>query len=153
VCSLTTIEALPSHGVLHWPLNGLLPLHILTSRVSSLENNGALDELALRGLKALHCDLGPLLELGSELLLQGTLDRSSRWCTHAVPGIATTLTLALLLMLALHDTATVLQYQCLVHHILGISKVSGLECIILLMHNLICSCQCPHHSGRSETIE
>jgi hypothetical protein len=53
VSSLATIEALPICGVLHWPLNGLLPLHILTSRVSSLESIGALDELVLRGLVAL----------------------------------------------------------------------------------------------------
>jgi hypothetical protein len=54
VSSLATIEALPICGVLHWPLNGLLPLHILSSQVSSLESIGALDELVLRGLVALH---------------------------------------------------------------------------------------------------
>jgi hypothetical protein len=44
-------------------------LHILTSRISRLEAIGAFDELALWGLVALHGCMGPLLELGSLLLL------------------------------------------------------------------------------------
>jgi hypothetical protein len=47
VSPLTRIDAPPIHRVLHWPLNGLLLLHILTSQVSSLESIQALDELAL----------------------------------------------------------------------------------------------------------
>jgi hypothetical protein len=129
VSPLTTVEAFPISGVLHWPLSGLLPLHILASRVSSLESIAALDELVLWSLIALHCGLRPLLELGSWLLLlRGTLDRSYRWCTNPVSGVITTLALELLLTLVLHDTAAVLQYQCLVHHVLEIHIVSGLRC-------------------------
>jgi hypothetical protein len=63
--SFATVEAVPIYGVLQWPLSGLLSLHILACWVSSLENIGMLDELALQGLIALHCGMGPLLELGS----------------------------------------------------------------------------------------
>jgi hypothetical protein len=59
----------------------------------------------------------------------GMLDRSCRWCTYLVLRVVTILTLALLLMLVLHDTAVVFQYQCLVHHVLEIYKVLGLQCI------------------------
>jgi hypothetical protein len=129
VSSFATIEALPIHTVLLWPLSVLLPLPILTTQVSNLQSVGALDELALQGLVALHCSLGSLLELWSGLLLRGTLDRSNIWHTYPRPGIITTLTLALLLPLAFHDTVTVFQHQCLVHHVLKILKVSGLQCI------------------------
>jgi hypothetical protein len=78
-------EALPVHRILHWPLSALLPLHILTSWVSSLESIGALDELALRGLVDLQCSLGSLLELSFGQLLMGTLDRFGRW--HTYPGL------------------------------------------------------------------
>jgi hypothetical protein len=66
--SLATIEALPIIGVLHGPLSSLLSLHILTSRISRLESIGALDDLMLWGLIALHGGLGPQLELGPLLL-------------------------------------------------------------------------------------
>jgi hypothetical protein len=129
VSSLATIEAHPIRRVLHWPLSSLLSLHVPTSRVSSLESIGALDELSLWGLIALHCGLGSLLELGSRLLLRGTLDRSGKWYTYLRPGVVTTLTLVLFLLLAFHDTAVAFQYKCIVHHILEIPKVSGLQCI------------------------
>jgi hypothetical protein len=45
--SLATIEALSIIEVLRSPLSDLLPLHILTSRISRLECIGALDELTL----------------------------------------------------------------------------------------------------------
>jgi hypothetical protein len=47
VSFLTTIETPPIHRVLHWPLNGLLPLPILTSQDNSLGDIGALYELVL----------------------------------------------------------------------------------------------------------
>jgi hypothetical protein len=107
VSSFITVESLPVHRVRSWPLSGLLPLYILTSRVSSLESIEVLDELALWGLIALHCGLRSLLELRSTMLLQRMLDRFDRWCTYPVPRVATTLTLVLFLMLALHDTTMV----------------------------------------------
>jgi hypothetical protein len=107
VSSFTTIKALPIHRVLHWPLSDLMPLHILTSQVSNLESIGTLDGLSLQGLVALHCSLVSLLELGSRLLLQGTLDWSGRWYTYLGPGVVTTLTLSLLLPIAFHDTTVV----------------------------------------------
>jgi hypothetical protein len=107
VSSLTTIEAPPVRRVLHWPLNSLLPLRILTSWDSSLGGIGALYELALRSLVALHCSLGSLLELSYGLLLGSLLDRSDRWLTYLGAGVVATLTLALLLPLALHETMVV----------------------------------------------
>jgi hypothetical protein len=61
-------------------------------------------ELVLQSLVALHCSLGSLLELGSRLLLGSTLDRSDRWRAYLGPRLVATLTLALLLKLAFHDT-------------------------------------------------
>jgi hypothetical protein len=107
VSSLTTIEALPINGVLHLPLIDLLSLHILTSRISRLESIGALDELAVWSFVAMHGGLRPLLELGSWLLLHGTLDRSYRCCTKPMPGVVAVSTLALLLTLVLHDLVVV----------------------------------------------
>jgi hypothetical protein len=57
------------------------------------------------------------------------LDRSGRWHTYPGPRVVTTLTLALLVSLAFHDTSVGLLHQCLVHHVLEIPKVSGLQCI------------------------
>jgi hypothetical protein len=69
---------------------------------------GALYELALWCLTALHGSLGSLLELSSGLLLESTLDRSGRWHSYLGPGVDATLTLALLLLLVFHDTTVVL---------------------------------------------
>jgi hypothetical protein len=129
VSSLTAIEAPPISRVLHWPLNGLQPRHVLTSQGSSLGGVGAFYELVLWSLVALHCSLGSLLQLCSRLLLGSTLYRSGRWHTYLGPRVVATLSLALLLPLMLHDTRVVFQHQCLVHHILEIPKVSGLQCI------------------------
>jgi hypothetical protein len=126
VSPITTIETPPIRRVLHWPLNGLLLLHILTSRGSRLGDIGELYELALQSLVALHGSLGSLLELSSGLLLGSTLDWSGRWHTYPKPGVAATLTLSLLLPFVIHDTTTVLKHQCLVHHALEIPKISGL---------------------------
>jgi hypothetical protein len=107
VSSLTAIVAPSIPRVLHWTLNGLVALHILTSQGSSLGGTGVLYELALRSLIVLHCRLGSLLELSSRRLLGSTLDRFSRWHTYLGPGVVATLTLVLLRPLAPHDTTTV----------------------------------------------
>jgi hypothetical protein len=107
VSSVTAIETPPIRMVLHWPLNGLLPLHIMTSWGSSLGGIGALYELALWSLVALHCTMGSLLELSSGLLLGSTLDRADRWHTYPGHGVVATLTLALLRSLVFHDTTMV----------------------------------------------
>jgi hypothetical protein len=49
VSSLTTIGAPPILRVLHWPLIGLLPLHVMPSQGSNLGGVGALYELVLWG--------------------------------------------------------------------------------------------------------
>jgi hypothetical protein len=100
VFSLIAIEAAPICRVPHWHLK---QLHIQNSRGSSLGSVGALYKLTLRSLVALHCSLGSLLELSSELL-GSTLDRSDRWHTYLGPGVVATLTLALLLPLVFNDT-------------------------------------------------
>jgi hypothetical protein len=107
VSSLTTVVAPSISRVLHWPLDGMLSLHILVSWSSGLSDVGALYELTLWSLVALHGHLGSLLELSSGLLLICTLDRFDRWYTY--PGSrVVTLSLALLLPLTVHDTTTVL---------------------------------------------
>jgi hypothetical protein len=108
VSSLTTIVTPPIPRVLYWTLDGLFPLHILSSWSSSLSDVRALYELALWSLVALHGCLGCLLELRSGLLLRSTLDCSGRWHTYLRLGVVGTLTLTLLLPLAIHDTMTVL---------------------------------------------
>jgi hypothetical protein len=69
---------------------------------------GSLYELVLRSLVALQGSLGSLLELSSGRLLERTQDRSDRWHTYPRPRVDATLTLALLLPLAFHDTTVVL---------------------------------------------
>jgi hypothetical protein len=108
VSSFTTTVTSPIPRVLYWPLDRFLPLHILTSWSSSLSDVGLLYELVLQSLVALHGSLGSLLELSSELLLRSTLDRSSTWHIYLGLGVVATLTLALLLPLAIHDTTVVL---------------------------------------------
>jgi hypothetical protein len=108
VSSFTTTVTPPIPRVLYWPLDRFLPLHILTSWSSSLSDVGLLYELVLQSLVALHGSLGSLLELRSELLLRSTLDRSSTWHIYLGLGVVATLTLALLLPLAIHDTTVVL---------------------------------------------
>jgi hypothetical protein len=103
VSTLTAIVVPSIPKVLQWPLNGLLVLHILTSRGSSLGGVGALYELALWSPIALHCPLGSLLKLSSGWLLESTLDRSSRWHTYPGTGVVATRTLAFLLPLEFHD--------------------------------------------------
>jgi hypothetical protein len=107
VSSLTTVVAPSISRVLHWPLDGMLSLHVLVSWSGGRSDVGALYELALWSLVALHGHLGSLLELSSGLLLICTLDRFDRWYTY--PGSrVVTLSLALLLPLTVHDTTTVL---------------------------------------------
>jgi hypothetical protein len=61
VSSLTIVVAPSISKVLHWHLDGLLSLHILASWSSSLSDVGALCELALWSLVALHGHLGSVL--------------------------------------------------------------------------------------------
>jgi hypothetical protein len=70
VSSLTTVVAPSISRVLHWPLDGMLSLHILASWSNGLSDVGALYERALWSLVALHGGLGSLLELSSGLLLR-----------------------------------------------------------------------------------
>jgi hypothetical protein len=65
VSFLTAIKTPPIYRVLHWPLDGWLPLPIMTSQESSLVDVGALYELVFQSLVALHGSLGSLLELRS----------------------------------------------------------------------------------------
>jgi hypothetical protein len=73
-----------------------------------LSDVGAFYELELWCLVAMHGHLRSLLELSSGLLLRYTLDRSGIWHTYSGPGVVATLSLALLLPLAIHDTMVVL---------------------------------------------
>jgi hypothetical protein len=108
VSSFTTIITPLISRVLYWPLDGLLSLHILASWCSSLSDVGLLYEQTLWTRVALHGSLGSLLELSPRLLLRRMLDRCGRWHTYPRPGVVSTLSLALLLPLAIHDTTTVL---------------------------------------------
>jgi hypothetical protein len=83
-------------------------LHILASWCSGLSDVGALYELALWSLVALHGSLGSLLQLSSRLLLRSMLDRYGRWHSYRGPRVVATMSLALLLPLAIHDTMSVL---------------------------------------------
>jgi hypothetical protein len=91
----TTVVTPPISGVLYWPLNGLLSLHILASWSSGLSDVGVLYELALWSLVALHGSPGSQLKLSSRLLLRNTLDRPGRCHTYPGPGVVATLSLAL----------------------------------------------------------
>jgi hypothetical protein len=108
VSSFTTVVTPPISRVLYWHLDGLFSLHILASWCNGPSDVGALYQLALWSLVALHGSLGSLLELSYDLLLRSTLDRYDRWHTYLGPGIVATLSLALLLPLVIHDTMKVL---------------------------------------------
>jgi hypothetical protein len=58
--SFTIVVTPPISGVLYWPLDSLLSLHILASWSSGLSDVGVLYELALLSLVALHGSLGSL---------------------------------------------------------------------------------------------
>jgi hypothetical protein len=120
VSSFTIVVAPSISRVLHWPLDSMLSLHILASRSSGLSDVGAMYELALWSLIALHYRLGSLLEQSSGLLLRCMLDRFGRWHTDPGPRVVATLSLALLLPLMIHDTMVILQHQSLVHQVLKI---------------------------------